>query len=1175
MAVATSRAETAIPGSEIENYFNLRMWETADGILPTSVRSIAQTTDGYVWLAAQDSIVRFDGTRAVSFSQRNTQVLQNPLRALEAFVDRTGRLWCSTTDGKLYAFENGRWREFAEAQGWSAAPASGFSESAEGKLIFSAGTKLLTFSDGKFSEIALPFTGEAFRAIFSRDGTLWACSTRELWYWENSKWHQVGEPLAGLPGSLCASGTQGIWVAQPAEVRMYHRKGLQKTLARPADFQSEKIRLLEDSEGNLWAGGLEIGLRVWMTDGNLINPEKGSDVLRPHIMCIFEDRERNILVGTSGGGLARYKPANFHLALGRIGTLAGAFVNTIAAVSPGLVLAGTEGNGLFLIKNGEATTQIVSEDRALGVNQRVTSLIRLRSGRAIAAVASKGLFSIEGTNATAISSPAPVVKLVRSLFEDAGGTLWIGCEEGAFSWKGGVFTQLQAPPLANVRGIAQDSAGVVWFIHDGGLSQLRNGVIAPFPSDLLAGLLLSVTADEKGILWVSVENKGLVRIEQGKPFHYSGEQGLPPASIGAVSFVQNDVWLATEKGLMRTTRDSLHAVAEGRIKRLQYRFFNRGDGLASDLFRRGYQPAVTREEDGRLWFASHKGAVGVRPDRVSRPAYEVPAIIEEIRAEREVITINDANRDDVVIPQGTRHMTIRCSVPTLARPEFMPIEYRLEGQDSRWYTTGNERVIRFYDLAPGSYKFVVRAIGADGKNVDPATSIGFTIKPLLWQRMSFRVLCALAILAVAGFIVRRGVKSRLAVQEARLREQEERAQLEAQLQQASQVEAIGRLAGGIAHDFNNVLTSILGNAELAHMEFGDNPRLAPLLNDIMIAGERARDLVIQILTYSRKRPPSRAPINVAPAIREALALLRSGIPATVQIETNVPDELPPVLADTTQIQRIIVNLGTNAAQAFGPEGGRVYITAQDFLADEEACALQPKLRPGRYVCITVEDNGSGMDDKTLKCIFDPFFTTKGVGKGTGLGLAVVKGIVETHSGIIKVQSDLHKGTNFAIYLPVTSVVSVPRPAPTPLTNLGNRERILVVDDEPAVLNIARRYLELLGYTVDQHTDPHKAIEAFSADPASYHLVITDYSMPGMNGIDLAQRIRSIRKDMPVILCTGFGGALNEAAVQLVGIAQLIHKPYQKEAFAEAISNALAAAKQDKPGATLPRAFSEN
>ncbi len=1173
MVVATSRAQTTIPADGIENYFNLRMWETAEGILPTSVRSITQTRDGYVWLAAQDSIVRFDGTRAVSFSQRNTGVLQNPLRSLESFVDQSGRLWCSTADGKLYAFQNGQWREFTEAQGWSAAPASGFSESPEGKLIFSAGPKLFTFADEKFTEIALPFASGAFRAVFSRDGTLWACNARELWYWENSKWQQIGEPLAALPGWLCASGTQGIWLALPAEVRMYHRNGLQKTLPRPADFQGEKLRILEDSEGNLWAGGVEIGLRLWMADGNFVNPEKGSDVLRPQVTCLFEDRERNILVGTSGGGLARYKPANFQLALGRTGTLAGAFVNTVAAVGPGLVLAGTEGNGLFLIKNGEAKTQILSDDRASGVNQRITSLLRLRDGRVIAAVASKGLFSIEGTKAAPIPSPAPVVKLVRSLFEDASGTVWIGCEDGIFSWKGGAFTQLPTQAVANVRGIAQDTVGVVWFIHDGGLASLQNGALMPFPSDLLAGTLLSVTADEKGVLWVAVENKGLVRIDQGKPFQYSGEHGLPPASIGAVSFVQNDVWLATEKGLMRTTRESLDSVAEGKIKRLQYRFFNRGDGLASDLFRRGYQPTFTREEDGRLWFASHKGIVGVRPDRVSRPAYEVPAIIEEVRAEREIITVSDANRNDVVIPKGTRHMTIRCSVPTLSKPEFMPIEYRLEGLDSRWYATGSERVVRFFDLAPGTYKFVVRAIGADGKSVEPATSVGFTITPLFWQRMSFRIASVLSLLAIAGFFIRRSVKRRLAVQEARLREQEERGQLEAQLQQASQVEAIGRLAGGIAHDFNNVLTSILGNAELAHMEFGDNPRLAPLLNDIMIAGERARDLVIQILTYSRKRPPSRAPINVAPAIREALALLRSGIPATVQIETNVPDELPPVLADTTQIQRIIVNLGTNAAQAFGPEGGRIYVTAQDFLADEEACARQPKLRPGRYVCITVEDNGSGMDDKTLKCIFDPFFTTKGVGKGTGLGLAVVKGIVETHSGIIKVQSHVQKGTNFAIYLPVTSVVSVPRPPSAILPNVGNKERILVVDDEPAVLNIARRYLELLGYTVVQHTDPHKAIEAFSANPASYHLVITDYAMPGMNGIDLAQRIRSIRKDMLVILCTGFGGALNEAAVQLVGISQLIHKPYQKEAFAEAISKALTGAKSDKPGLNLPQAFS--
>ena len=987
-----------------------------------------------------------------------------------------------------------------------------------------------------------------------------------MWHRDTTEW-KLAEKTATqslTPPTLAPAGPDGVWVALPTELRSYRREGKLKTLPRPADFRNDSLQLLDDSEGNLWAGGVETGLRVWMKDGSSLSTGATSAVLRPQITCLFEDRERNILVGTAGAGLARFKPANFHLALGEPGNLAGATINSVAAIAPGRVLAGTEGNGLFLIENGTATTQVLSKDQSLGPRQRVTSVLRLRDGRVIAAVASKGLCSFDGVEAVLIPSPPPVTKLVRSLFQDSDGTVWIGCETGVFSWKDGTFSRLEAkdiPALANVRGIAQEPSGTLWMIHQNGLASLRGGVFVPFISSILDKQLLSITIDSLGVKWVSVENKGLARIENEKVFLYSTEHGMPPASIGSIAVDGTELWLATEKGLGRFTRSTLDAVADGKSSRVQYRFFNRGDGLSSDLFRRGYQPSFTREEDGRLWFASHKGAVAVRPSQISTPAFEVPAIIEEIRAEREVIPVTAANRGNVLIPAGTRHMTIRCSVPTLSKPEFMPIEYRLEGFDPRWYTTGSERILRFYDLPPATYRFSVRAIGADGKSVEPATSVGFTVVPLFWQTMWFRVLVVTAVAAGVGLSVWRTMKFRLKVQEERLREQEERAALQSQLQQASQVEAIGRLAGGIAHDFNNVLTSILGNAELAHMEFGSNSKLAPLLNDILTAGGRARDLVVQILTYSRRRPASLAPLDLGSAIREALALLRSGIPATVLIETELPPELPPVLADGAQIQRVVVNLCTNAAHALGAGGGRIQVRADDFAADAAFCARFPKLHPGRYVRIAVEDNGTGIDDNTLKHIFDPFFTTKGVGKGTGIGLAVVQGIVEGHNGTVTVESRFSEGTTFTVFLPVTQTPSRAEPPATKsITLAGNNERILVLDDEPAVLNVARRYLESLGYMVDEFKEPTVALDAFAKKPKRYHLIFTDFAMPGMNGVDFAQRIRGIRRDIPIILCTGFGGAVNEDAVRLVGITEVMNKPYQKETIAEVVANALRAQK---------------
>lgn len=1143
----------------IGDRFIYRMWETADGVMPTTVRSIGQTPDGYVWLASHDGMVRFDGSRAVSFTGRNTPVLPNPLNGLETFAEASGRLWISSLRGALFSYEGDKWVAYGEAEGWKPAPATSFSESPDRNIAIVAGGALLTFSGGKFVKIPLPEGNDSqvSGAVFSRDGALWASVGKGLWRRSGGRW----QPVAGAPGSatLVRAGVDGIWLATPQEFRRYSPAGLQRNIARNDGSPNDIIRLLEDSTGNLWAGGLETSLGIWTQDGVMLKPDYSGTVLRPQIGCIFEDRERNILVGTRGAGLARFKPASFHLALGHSGSLTGSLINSIAAVGQNKILVGTEGNGLFVIENGEEKMQIVSADGELGIRHRVTSVISLGGDRALAAVASKGLFQIDGTTATSIVSPTNVAALVRSMVRDRKGVVWIGCDDGVASWENGRFSPSVAPwmsSLKGVRGIAEAADGSLWFVHNGGVGILRNGVWEPFASEAIAGNPLAISSGTDGEVWVAIENKGLARIRDGKVFLYSSEQGLPAGSIGCIALLGDDVWLASEKGLARMSRASLDAVSAGRAKRLQYRFFNRGDGLASDLFRRGYQPSFAADEGGHLWFATYKGVAGIHPALVTKPAYEVPAIIEEVRAERELIVVTKENREDIIIPAGVKHMTVRCSVPTLSKPEFMPIEYRLEGFDPRWYTTGTERVVRFYDLAPGSYRFVVRAIGSDGKSVDPATSIRFTLLPLFWQTVWFRVLVVSGIAGVAALAVWQIMRFRLRIQEERLREQEERAQLQSQLQQASQVEAIGRLAGGIAHDFNNVLTSILGNAELAHMEFGENPRLKPLLDDILNAGGRARDLVIQILTYSRRRPVSLVPMDVVPAIREALSLLRSGIPATVTIVPTLPSELPRVLADSSQLQRVIVNLCTNASHALGPGGGRITVRADEYFADRAVGNNPPRLLPGRYIRIAVEDNGSGMDDQTLKHIFDPFFTTKGVGKGTGLGLAVVQGIVETHHGIITVESFVLKGTTFTVFLPITEVVNA-SPAPTKSVVItGNKERILVVDDEPAVLNIARRFLEILGYTVDEFADPSAALEAFTRDSASYHLVFTDFAMPGMNGIDLAQRIRAIRADIPILLCTGFGGAVNEDAARLVGITQVVNKPYQKQAISDAIAAAV-------------------
>ena len=1149
----------------LEGRFMFRMWETADGILPTSVKSIAQTRNGYVWLAAQDSIVRFDGTRAKSFSGSSVPALASPLRSLATFADSGGRLWCSSTDKSLYVLESDVWRKIGHAEGWDAAdPVRTFAQQGSEDMVAVAGSRLFAFRGGKFVLLPLPSGATALstlQAKYSRDGKLWAATRTSLWIRVDDEWTAVDRnlPADTFADSMTPGGKDGVWISTGKELRLYSRVGLSNTVPLPAGLRPESLQLLEDSGGNLWFGSQGNGLHIRTADGRMLESSGNREMLRPPVACIFEDRERNVIVGTAGAGIARFKPANFTVMLGQPGGLSGTMVNSVTVTGPGRVLVGTEGNGLVAVENG-AARHIVTADGALDVRHRVTSVLALRDGRAIAAVATRGLFLVADGQATAIPSPPDITKLVRSLFEGMDGTVWIGCETGVFTWKDGVVASPSAigsAALRNVRGIAQQTDGTIVAIHDGGIYLVRGGMSVPAPFELPGGTPLAVASEASGALWVAVEKLGLVRVERGQVFVFNADHRLPRGSIGAIVPTARDVWLSTENGLVSVTRQSLDAVVAGKMPHLQSQIFNRGDGLPSDLFRRGYQPTAAREPDGTLWFASHKGVVGTKPEKISTPAYEVPAIIEEFRAERLAIPVTDANRENVIIPKGTRNLTVRCTVPSLSKPEFVRIDFSLESGRAQWQQADSERVFRFFDLPPGKHRFTVRAIGSDGAALDPQTSVGFTILPEYWETTWFRVLVVVGVLSISGVIFGRISRFRLGLREARLREQEARATLEKQLQQATQVEAIGRLAGGIAHDFNNILTSILGNAELAHMEFGQDPRLAPLLNDIMTAGSRARDLVVQILTYSRRRPAALAPLNIGPAIKDSLALLRSGIPATVSIDVQVPDELPFVLADASQIQRVVVNLCTNAAQALGPGGGSIRIKAERLRADSAFCAANPRIPRGRYVRTSVSDTGSGMDDHTLKHIFDPFFTTKGIGKGTGLGLAVVQGIVDSHNGVITVESRLHEGTTFSIYLPVTDPpTGSSEPVTRSIVVMGNKERVLLVDDEPAVLNIARRYLEMLGYTVEEFNSPIAAVEAITSNPRAFDVVFTDFAMPVMNGVELAQRIRAVRADIPIILCTGFGGAVDEEAARQVGIAQIVNKPYQKATIAQALSNAL-------------------
>jgi signal transduction histidine kinase/ActR/RegA family two-component response regulator len=386
------------------------------------------------------------------------------------------------------------------------------------------------------------------------------------------------------------------------------------------------------------------------------------------------------------------------------------------------------------------------------------------------------------------------------------------------------------------------------------------------------------------------------------------------------------------------------------------------------------------------------------------------------------------------------------------------------------------------------------------------------------------------------------------------------ASLEAQLRESQKMEAVGTLAGGIAHDFNNILATILGNTELARLDASASPLALESLEEIHKAATRARDLVQQILSFSRRQPTERKRLGLAPLLEESARLLRSTLPARMTVEVHCDAALPAVMADATQIQQVLINLATNAMQAMGGSPGRVRFHLDTVMLDAEMAAAHPVLhsihtkRPGLTLRLAVSDNGPGMDAATLSRVFEPFFTTKPVDEGTGLGLSVVHGIVQAHDGAIAVDSQPGKGATFTLYLPVAEAeTAVPEPKPSttlgsPVQSLNQSYRILYLDDDESLVFLVKRLLERRGCRISAHTNQRAALDTLRADPDSFDLVVTDYNMPGMSGLDVAREVRRIRADLPVAVASGFIDEVLSANAEGAGVRELIFKANTAEDF---------------------------
>ena len=387
---------------------------------------------------------------------------------------------------------------------------------------------------------------------------------------------------------------------------------------------------------------------------------------------------------------------------------------------------------------------------------------------------------------------------------------------------------------------------------------------------------------------------------------------------------------------------------------------------------------------------------------------------------------------------------------------------------------------------------------------------------------------------------------------ARKRAEAQQLALETQLRESQKMQAVGTMAGGIAHDFNNILSAILGNVELARQDSPEGSAALTSLSEIDKAGRRARDLVRQILTFSRNEQPRRVPMHLSEVIQETVRLVRVTLPPGVELSVEEAPDCSSVLADATQVEQALLNLCTNAILAVGNHKGWVRIAVRNVTLNKPQCS-RIGVPAGAYVDLSVKDSGTGIDAATMQRIFEPFFTTRQVGQGTGLGLSVVHGIMQTHQGGIDVHSKPGKGSTFHLYFPACAdvVATSPEPAKAPAIH-GQGRHVLYVDDDQALVFLVERVLRRKGFTVTTFNDPLEAQAAISADPQGFDLLVTDYNMPGYSGLDLLRAVKIIRPDLPVALASGYVTPELEKGAYEAGASALVYKPNDVNELCETV-----------------------
>jgi ligand-binding sensor domain-containing protein/signal transduction histidine kinase len=985
------------PGRAVTQY-KIDTWNDETGLPQNSIRALLQTSDGYLWIGTEEGLTRFDGVRFTTFDEDNTPEITNNY-ILSLFEDNEKNLWIGTRDG-LLAFKNGTFKRYAEKEGLLYPVVYCISEDSSRNLWFGTdGGGLYLFKDNTFirytEKNGLP--NNTITDIYCDSaGTLWIGTISGLCHFKNNKFTNYTQNDAlsnGRVNGICEDSKNRIWIG--CEKGVCKWEGCKITIIPMGIDSPNPIKInaiFEDKDKNIWIGTTAQGIFRYR-NGEFSNLSKRNGLSDDAIYSIEEDREGSLWVGTVYGGLNCIKDGRFKT-FGQKEGLSDDIVFAIHEDRNSDIWIGTN-NGLNRIKNKQLTHFTIAN----GLTHNAVNVVCEDSNGFLWAGTDDGVNQLRILQ----SNIFKVNEFVRGdsilgMFVDSYDNLWVGTVRGLVKIKGQNeewFTKKDGLGANVINFIYEDKSNHLWIsTFRGGLTTYKDGKFTVYTkkNGLVNNSINCIYQDGEGVLWIGTIN-GLSRFKEGRFTNYTKKQGLFNNNIYQIlEDKKENLWMSCNKGIFRVGKKALNDYADGKIKRIRSISYGKDDGMRSSECNGGLQYAGCKTKDGKLWFATTKGAVIIDPENIPINQVPPPVFIEEVLLDGVSTDINK----EIILTPGIKRIELHYTALSFLNPKKVKFKYILEGYEEQWLDAETQRVACYTNLDPGEYRFKVIACNNDGIWNEKGSSIAFVVIPPFWLTWWFRALLVLFFLFLIVIVLSwriKQAKRKIAIQERNK-----------QLVMVQKMELLGILASGAVHDLKNLLAIIIGYSKIAVQHADQKDEKIKPIENIKSTALTAVQVVKQILAFTRQTYDKTIVVNLPDLLEDVLEILKVTTPAEVKILWEAPKEEVRLYISPTKFQQAVMNLCLNAVQAMPGEGK---LNIRLYKAKDRE----------NQVILEVSDTGIGIEKGNLGKIFDPLFTTKEPGKGTGLGLFVVKQIVDEYKGKIEVRSKPGEGTTFKISFP--------------------------------------------------------------------------------------------------------------------------------------------------------------